>query len=222
MNINYIIFIRGREVTCIQAYGMTETSAAVSIGHSLYANYGSIGWPAGSTEIKIVAVDDPQNRGQGVNVCGELLVRSPSVMLGYLKNPAETKKALTGDGWFRTGDIGSYDINGDFYVTDRAKELIKVQAYQVAPAELEEILRFHPKVLDVAVIGVKHDKFGEAPKAFIVRRDDSLEANEIHDYMAKRCSKHKWLVGGIQFIDAVPKSSTGKILRRELKRLYEH
>lgn len=202
---------------------MTETTATALVTHRLYTNYGSIGWPAASTEVKIVNVDDPLNRGLDANICGELMIRSPSIMLGYLKNPIETQKVLGEDGWLRTGDIGSYDNNGDFYITDRAKEMIKVQANQVAPAELEEILRSHAQVLDVAVVGVKHAKFGEAPKAFIVRRGDQrLTSTEIQEYIAKRCSKFKWLVGGVQFIDEVPKNPSGKILRRELKRLYEN
>lgn len=195
-------------------------TSSVLASHRLHINHSSVGWPCASTRIKIVDVDDPTNHGLEANVTGELMVHSPTAMIGYLNNPTETKKVLTDDGWMRTGDIGYYDNNGDFYITDRSKELIKVQANQVAPAELEEILRSHPKVLDVGVIGVQHAKFGEAPKAFVVRRDDSLTSNEIEEFIEKRCSKHKWLIGGVQFIDEIPKNSTGKILRRELKRLY--
>lgn len=191
------------------------------MSHRLYTNYGSIGLPVASTEAKIVDLDDPHCRGLDANVCGELMVRSPSVMLGYLNNPEATAKALTEDGWLRTGDIGSYDTNGDFYLTDRAKDLIKVQANQVAPAELEDILQSHPLVLDAAVIGVKHNKYGEAPKAYVVRRHGQLTADQVQEYIAGRCSKFKWLVGGVEFIDAIPKSKTGKILRNELRKL-EH
>lgn len=198
---------------------MTETSPSICLGHSRYANYGSIGWPCASTEVKIVRVDDPQNLGLDANEHGELLVRSPAVMLGYLDNPTETANAFSSDGWLRTGDVGFYDNNGDFYITDRAKELIKVQAFQVAPAELEDILCSHPQILEAGVIGVKHDKFGEVPKAFIVRKDDMLSAHEIQEFIAARCSKYKWLVGGVEFIDKLPTSSTGKILRRELRLL---
>lgn len=200
---------------------MSETAPISFINHRLYTNYGTIGWPAASNEAKIVGINDPLSRGLDADVSGELLVRSPSVMRGYLNNPTETSKMLSADGWMRTGDIGYYDTNGDFYITDRAKELIKVQAQQVAPAELEDILCSHPQVLDAVVIGVKHAKFGEAPKAFVVRRDNKVTAADIQEYIAKRCSKHKWLVGGVQFIDAVPKSATGKILRREVRELYE-
>lgn len=200
---------------------MTENSPLGFLSHSLYSNYGSIGWPVASTEAKVVGLDDPMHRGLDANLNGELLIRGPSIMQGYLQNPVETNEVLTDDGWLRTGDIAMYDKNGDFYITDRIKELIKVQGYQVAPAELEEVLRSHPKVRDVAVIGVAHEKLGEAPKAFIVTDDDRLTSDEIKEYVAKRCTKHKWLVGGVQLIKEVPKNSTGKILRRELKRLYE-
>lgn len=201
----------------IQAYGMTEISALALISHRLYTNAGSIGWPAASTEAKIVCLDDALNRGLDANVSGEIMIRSPSVMLGYFKNPTETTKIISEDGWIRTGDIGSYDNNGDFYVTDRSKDLIKVQAFQVAPAELENVLLSHPMVLDAAVIGVKHKKFGEVPKAFVVRKNNKLTDTEIQQYIANRCIKFKWLIGGVEFIDKLPKSPTGKILRKDLR-----
>lgn len=191
------------------------------LSHRLYINHASIGWPAASTEAKIVGVDDPVGRGLDANARGELMVRCPSVMLGYLNNPDETAKVLSADGWLRTGDIGYYDTNGDFYITDRCKELIKVQAHQVAPAELEEILLSHPLVLDAAVMGVDHERYGEVPKAFVVRKDAKLTSAEVQEFIAQRCVKYKWLVGGVQFIDSVPKNNTGKILRRKLKEIYE-
>lgn len=200
---------------------MTETSPVTFMCHRKYINYASIGYPSASTEAKIVKVDDPFNRGLDANESGELMVRGPNVMLGYLNNPTETAKVLGADGWLHTGDIGYYDTNGDFYVTDRCKELIKVQANQVAPAELEEILLSHPNILDAAVIGVKHDKYGEVPKAFIVRKDEKLTSAEVQEYIVQRCVKYKWLIGGVQFIDIVPKSNTGKILRRKLKEINE-
>lgn len=200
---------------------MSETSPLAFVNHRLYNNYATIGWPSASTEAKIVATSDPLNRGLDANVCGEIMVRSPSVMRGYLKNPTETEKMLCKDGWLHTGDIGYYDTLGNFYITDREKELIKVQAKQVAPAELEDILCTHPKILDAAVIGVRHEKNGEAPKAFVVRRNDKLTAEEVQKFIEQKCSKHKWLIGGVQFIDVVPKSSTGKILRRKVRELYE-
>lgn len=199
---------------------MTETSPMLFLSHRLYINYASIGWPAASTEAKIVNVDDTLNRGQDANVHGEVMVRSPGVMLGYLNNPAETANVLSADGWLHTGDVGYYDTNGDFYITDRCKELIKVQANQVAPAELEELLLSHPQILDAAVTGIKHDKYGEVPKAFVVRKNAKLTSEEVQQFIAQRCVKFKWLAGGVQFIDVVPKTNTGKILRRKLNENY--
>lgn len=198
---------------------MTEIASLAFQNHSLYINRPSIGWPAASTEAKIVDVDDPLNHGLDLNINGELLVRSPSVMHGYLRNPSETAKVITEDGWLRTGDIAHYDHNGDFYITDRLKDLIKVQAFQVAPAELEDILLSHPDLLDAAVIGIKHDKFGEVPRAYVVvRKGAKLRAYDVEEYIVQRCAKYKRLIGGVVFIDEVPKSKTGKILRNELRR----
>lgn len=210
----YIFYFRAPNVNFIQAYGMTE-SGLNFVNHSLYDNATSIGWPCASTEAKIVSVDDFQNIGLDVNVCGEVLIRGPSIMKGYLNNPKATALAMSEE-WLHTGDIGMYDKNGDFYITGRLKELIKVQANQVAPAELEDILLAHPQILDAAVIGVKHEKFGEVPKAFVVRKDAKLMAKDVEECIAKRCSKFKWLVGGVEFIDTIPKSNTGKILKRVL------
>lgn len=198
---------------------MTETAGAAMLSHRLYPNYASVGWPSAMTEAKIVTHDDLLFLGQGANISGEILVRSPSIELEYLNNPEETSNSLA-NGWLRTGDIGFYDNNGDFYITDRSKDMIKVQGNQVAPAELEEILLTHPKVLDAAVIGIDHERFGEAPKAFVVPRKGAvLTESEIQQYVAEKCAKYKWLVGGVQFIAEVPKNKTGKIMRRELREM---
>lgn len=196
---------------------MTELSGVGLLCHRLYTNYGSIGWPCRSTEVKIVSLDDPSNRGLDANLSGELMIRSPSIMAGYLGNHTETANVLSEDGWLRTGDLALYDNNGEFFITDRCKDLIKVKGYQVAPAELEEVLLSHPLVLDAAVIGVKHDKLGEAPKAFVVRKDDRLNEIELQEFIARSCINYKWLVGGVEFIKEIPKNKTGKILRRELR-----
>lgn len=118
----------------------------------------------------------------------------------------------------RTGDIGHMDEEGFFYISDRMKELIKVNANQVAPAELEGILREHPDVLDAVVIGIPHPKAGEVPKAFVVRRHNSKTTEtDIQEFVAKQVIKYKQLTGGVQFIESIPKTSTGKILRREIR-----
>lgn len=220
---NYLIYFycRAQHVEVLQLFGMTEAAGLVFAIHRLYPNYSSIGWPAAMTEAKVVNYNDPLFLGQEAYVSGEILVRSPSIELEYLNNPEETAKSLA-NGWLRTGDIGYYDNNGDFYITDRSKDMIKVKGNQVAPAELEEILLAHPKVLDAAVIGVTHERFGEAPKAFVVVRQGSvLTELEIQEYIKGRCAKYKWLVGGVKFIADVPKSKTGKIMRRELRDMNE-
>lgn len=194
---------------------MTESGLSI-LSHSLYLNYASVGWPTASMEVKIVNVDDTSDTGLDANCKGEILLRGPSIMKGYLKNEKATQASIT-NGWFRTGDIGKYDENGDFYIVDRTKDLIKVQANQVSPAELEDILLSHPLVFDAAVIGVKHEKFGEAPKAIIVRKDSKLNAQDIQTFIKERCAKYKWLSGGVQFTDVIPRNSAGKILKRDLK-----
>lgn len=209
---------RGPNVEFVNAYGMTESAPTSFIGHKGSTNYASIGWPVSSTEAKITRLNDSDFIGIDVDEEGELLVRSASVMTGYLNNPDATSSTIVKDGWLRTGDIATYDSNGFFYIKDRLKELIKVKGYQVPPAELEEIIRDHPKVLDTGVIGVDHPKYGEVPRAFVVKQTGSdLTEKELQDYVASKVSEYKRLIGGVQFIDAVPKSSTGKILRRQLR-----
>lgn len=142
-------------------------------------------------------------------------------MKGYHENDKATAETITSDGWLRTGDIGHYDENNEFYITDRLKELIKVKGFQVPPAELEEILRDHPGILDAAVIGVSSLESGEVPRAYVVSKDSSLTEDEVKRFVAKKVAKYKRLEGGVEFIEAVPKNATGKILRRELKARFE-
>lgn len=204
----------------VHSYGMTESAPSTFYGHKGSTNYATIGWPCSSTEAKITRLNDNDYIGIDVDEEGELLVRSASVMTGYLNNPDATSSTIVKDGWLRTGDIATYDSDGFFYIKDRLKELIKVKGYQVPPAELEELLRDHPKVLDAGVIGVDHPRHGEVPRAFVVKEKGSdLTERELQDYVASKVSEYKRLTGGVQFIDAVPKSSTGKILRRQLKDL---
>lgn len=184
-------------------------------------SYGTVGWPLPNVDVKITRLDDAQCQGVAPNQIGELLARGSCIMKGYYKNAAATHSTIIDGGWIRTGDIAYYDENGLFYICDRLKELIKVNAHQVAPAELEGILREHRDVLDAAVVGIPYKQCGEVPKAFIVRRPgSSLNELQITDFMANRVSKYKHLTGGVQFIEKIPKSASGKILRREIKRLY--
>ncbi len=135
----------------------------------------------------------------------------------YFNNPAATNDMLTPDGWLHSGDIAIYDEEEHFFIVDRLKELIKVKGFQVPPAEMEDLLRGHPDVQDVAVIGIPNEKSGEAPRAYIVRREGSgLDTEEVNRYVGENAASYKQLVGGIEFVDAIPKSAAGKILRKEL------
>lgn len=204
----------------VQGYGLTETSPCCLVNFPSSKCVASIGVPTSITQAKIVAINDPTAKGLPANECGELLVRGPQNMLGYFQNQKATDEMLV-DGWIRTGDLGYYDDNGFFYITDRMKELIKVKGFQVPPAEIEEILRNHPEITDAAVIGVPHETNGEAPRAYVVRRDNSkVNEKDIETFVAEKVAKYKNLVGGVQFVDSIPKSLTGKILRREIKTEY--
>ncbi|KAL9952223.1 hypothetical protein ACROYT_G039444 [Oculina patagonica] len=147
---------------------------------------------------------------------GEICIRGPTVMKGYLNNPKATAKTIDQEGWLHTGDAGHYDEDGYLYIVDRIKELIKYKGFQVPPAELEALLITHPNIDDVAVIGVPDLKAGELPKAFVVRRGE-VTPDEIIKFVAGRVAPYKRLRGGVEFIDQIPKSPSGKILRRHLR-----
>jgi acyl-CoA synthetase (AMP-forming)/AMP-acid ligase II len=140
------------------------------------------------------------------------------VMKGYLNNSEATAETLVENGWLRTGDIGRVDENGFFFIVDRLKELIKYKGYQVPPAELEALLVSHPKVKDAGVIGVPNEEGEEVPKACVVA-EDGLEAEELIAFVAERVSPYK-RIREIEFVDEVPKSASGKILRRLLRERY--
>lgn len=211
---------RAPNVGIIQGYGLTETSPAALLNMPGNTKYASVGVPASATRAKIVAINDTDAVGLPANQTGELWVKGPQNMLGYLNNKKATDEMLI-DGWIRTGDIAYYDEDGFFYITDRLKELIKVKGFQVAPAELEEILRSHPDITDAAVVGVAHEKNGEAPRAFVIKRPESqVTAEDVQDFVSKKVADYKKLEGGVQFIDEIPKNATGKILRREIKLKY--
>ena len=146
---------------------------------------------------------------------GEIWVRGPQVMRGYLNNPEATAETLIEDGWLRTGDIGRVDENGFFYVVDRLKELIKYKGYQVPPAELEAVLVSHPKVRDAGVIAMRTEDGEEAPMGCVVT-DGEVEAEELLDHVAERVAPYKKL-RRVEFVDEIPKSASGKILRRVLR-----
>ena len=196
-----------------QAYGMTEAGGAMHIAlEDAPDRPESVGPPAPGVECRVVTP------GTGTEVPpgqpGELLVRSPGTMRGYLGNAAETAATLDSGGWLRTGDIVTVDSGGWYYITDRVKELIKYKGRQVAPAELEAVLMTHPAVADAAVIGHPDDGAGEVPKAFVVRRAPVTDA-DLMAWVAERVAPYK-RIRLVEFTDIIPKSLTGKILRRAL------
>jgi acyl-CoA synthetase (AMP-forming)/AMP-acid ligase II len=145
---------------------------------------------------------------------GELWIRGPQVMHGYFNKPDATAACMTDDGWFKTGDVAMVDEDGWFYIVDRVKELIKYKGLQVAPAELEAVLLSHPAIADAAVIPIADDDAGEIPKAFVVLRAE-LSTEAIMAFVAERVSPYK-KVRAVEITDAIPKSPSGKILRRLL------
>ena len=198
----------------MQGYGMTETSPVTHITSDVPGKTkpGSIGELAPSTESRIVDIETGADLGS--NVDGEICVRGPQVMRGYLDNPAATADTIDADGWLHTGDIGHMDETGYFYIVDRLKELIKYKGYQVPPAELEAILLGHPAVSDAAVIPIHDAEGGEVPKAFVVLRQP-IDGDSLIAYVAERVAPYK-RVRQVEVVDTIPKSASGKILRRVL------
>ncbi|HEX6384559.1 MAG TPA: 4-coumarate--CoA ligase family protein [Anaerolineae bacterium] len=197
----------------LQGYGLTETSPVTHVRpHRPGVNRASIGPPIPNTEVMVVDIETGEPLGPDQN--GEIWIRGPQVMKGYLNNPDATAATIDEDGWLHTGDIGYADEDGNFYIVDRLKELIKYKGYQVAPAELESLLLSHPAVADAAVIPSPDEEAGEVPKAYIVRKAE-LTADEIMVWVAERVSPQK-KIRRVEFVDQVPKSLSGKILRRVL------
>lgn len=195
-----------------QGYGMTETSP-VTHGHPPERiKDGSVGQCAPNTESKIV--DIVSGAELGPHEQGEICVRGPQIMLGYLNRPEATAAMIDAEGWLHTGDIGYADDEGYFYVVDRLKELIKYKGFQVAPAELEGLLLTHPAIADAAVIPSPDEEAGEVPKAFVVLKDATTPA-EIMAYVEARVAPYKKL-RRLEIVEMIPKSSAGKILRRVL------
>ena len=204
-------------IPIIQGYGMTETSPVTNADfmEPHLIRHGSIGPALPDTEEKVVDVETGATE-VATNEAGELIVRGPQVMKGYFNNDQATAETFTPDGWLHTGDIVRMDEDGYVWVLDRKKELIKYKGFQVPPAELEGVLLEHEAIVDAAVIGKEDLESGEIPKAFVVRRQGvELTAEEVMSFVAAKVATFKH-VREVEFIDAVPKNPSGKILRRTL------
>ena len=203
-------------VTLLEAYGLTETSPAVCINPVDLQDFnGMIGLPIPSTEISI---HDEYGQELAIGQTGELWVRGPQVMQGYWQRPDETAKVMPGDGWLRTGDVAVVNEQGFVKLVDRIKDMVLVSGFNVYPNEVEDVLAGHLKVLEAGVIGIKDEHSGEVVKAFVVIKDESLTAQELMDYCHQNLSRYK-CPKQIVFVDSLPKSNVGKILRKELRKL---
>jgi acyl-CoA synthetase (AMP-forming)/AMP-acid ligase II len=201
--------------TVIQGYGLTETSPVTHLNRpDGEIKPGTIGPPLPATECRIVDPETGEDVDEGER--GELWIRGPQVMVGYLNNAEATAATLDADGWLHTGDIATRDADGFYSIVDRLKELIKYKGFQVPPAELEALMITHPAVADVAVIGVPDEEAGELPKAFVVPADDELDEEELMAWVADRVAPQK-RIRLVESVEEIPKSPSGKILRRVLK-----
>ena len=198
----------------IQGYGMTELSPVSHATVPGQSKAGSSGVTVSNTECRIV---DAEGNDLGLNEDGELWVRGPQVMKGYLNNVEATEATIDSDGWLHTGDVAHFDEDGHIFIIDRIKELIKYKGFQVPPAELEGLLLTHPAVGDAAVIGIADDEAGEIPKAFITLKPGAeTTAEEIQEFVKGQVASYKQ-VRLLEFVPEIPKSASGKILRRELR-----
>ncbi|XP_077545657.1 uncharacterized protein LOC144158570 isoform X2 [Haemaphysalis longicornis] len=211
----------------IHGYGLTETCLAVTYTRDTCHDFKTIGTPIPYVNIKIVDIDTGKKLGPGEH--GEVCVKGPTCFKSYLGMPEATTTAFDEEGFFKTGDTGYYNASGQLYVLDRMKDLIKCNDQQVAPAELEELLHGHPDVTQAAVVGVPHPEFGEAARAFLVLNEavrPSTEAatekkrREFEEFVKNLVAVHKQLHGGVQFVDMIPQTETGKPCRRKLKEAY--
>lgn len=207
--------------TVCQGYGMTETSP---VTHAIPydrpdIDRSSVGLLLADTEARLIGEDgaDVEVPAEGASAPGELLIRGPQVMQGYLNRPDATADMLDADGWLHTGDVATVTHDGIFRIVDRLKELIKYKGYQVAPAVLEAVLLEHPSIADAAVVGALDDDGQEVPKAFVVvQAGAELDADAVMAHVAEHVAPHE-KVRQVEFIDAIPKSASGKILRKDLR-----
>ena len=203
--------MRKTGVTVLQGYGLTETSPVTHCNPLDKIKLESIGTPVSDTEHKVVDLVTREDLGPGE--VGELAIRGPQVMKGYWKRPKDTAEVFLGE-WFLTGDVARIDEEGYAYIVDRAKDMIKYKGFSIGPAELEDVLFEHEAVADCAVVGKPDPEAGEIPKAFVVARGD-VTAEELMRFVEERVAGYK-KIREIEFVEAIPKSPSGKILKKEL------
>ncbi|VEN75357.1 Long-chain-fatty-acid--CoA ligase [Candidatus Desulfarcum epimagneticum] len=199
-----------------EVYGATETSAAAAgTPWGGVIKPGTVGLPFPDTDVKIVQTDDPSKEME-IGEEGEIVIKGPQIMAGYYKRPDETEKDLR-DGWFYTGDIGKFDEDGYLTIVDRKKDMIIAGGYNIYPVELDGVLFDHPEIAEACVVGIPHEYRGETVKAFIVKTTGSdLTEGEVSEYCKKNLAAYK-VPKMIEFVDELPKSAVGKILRRKLR-----
>jgi long-chain acyl-CoA synthetase len=204
--------VTGRPI--VEGYGLSETSPVVCVNRLDIAEFtGAIGYPMPSTD---VSIRGPDGAELPIGSAGELCVKGPQVMAGYWKQPEETRKAFTADGYFKTGDVGVLDADGKVRIVDRIKDMILVSGFNVYPNEVEDVLASHPKVAEAAVVGVADKTSGESVNAFVVARDPDLTEAELRAWCRENLTGYK-VPRHIEFRTALPKTNVGKILRRELR-----
>ncbi|MDR8032084.1 long-chain-fatty-acid--CoA ligase [Burkholderia cenocepacia] len=198
----------------LEGYGLSETSPTATLNPAtLDAFTGAIGLPVSSTDIAIL---DDAGQPLPIGECGEIAIRGPQVMVGYWNRPEETARVMTDDGFFKSGDIGVMDERGFVRIVDRKKDMILVSGFNVYPSEIEAVVSSHPDVLECACVGIPDENSGESVKLFVVRRNHSLDVEQLMDYCRQQLTAYK-RPRHIEFRDELPKSTVGKILRRELR-----
>jgi long-chain acyl-CoA synthetase len=198
----------------VQAYGLTETSPAATIGPLDQKEFdGSIGLPVSSTEVSVRSDDGAE---LGIGEIGEICIRGPQVTKGYWQRPDESAAVFYPDGYLRTGDVGYVDPKGFVFLVDRKKDMILVSGFNVYPNEVEEVIAAHPGILEVAAIGIPDPRCGEAVKIFVVRKDPNLTAEAIIAHCRTQLTSYK-VPHHVEFRDDLPKTNVGKVLRRALK-----
>nr|WP_250638347.1 AMP-binding protein [Yoonia vestfoldensis] len=196
----------------LEGYGLTESSPVLTFNPFGQVRHGSIGVPIPSTDVRCVD-DDGADVPQGQP--GEVIAKGPQIMLGYWRKPEETAKTIQ-NGWLLTGDVGVMDADGYFRIVDRKKDMILVSGFNVYPNEIEDVIAAHPDVVEVAVIGVADGAAGEAVKAYVVARDESLSKDDLRSYCKDHLTGYK-VPKFVEFRDELPKSNVGKILRKDLR-----